>query len=624
MKRRYADWLKSQLGNHVSEQHDETQSQPRRRFGFFRGIGRGITFFRNVVLNTIFLILLIAILVAIFSDDDIKAVPNNAVLVLNPSGSLVEQKTYDDSVLDLLLGSNLRIETSMNDVLKTISYAATDDRIQLVLVDFSKLFDVDFAESERIQNALNELNGAGKEIWSHAATYTQGTYMLAMVADRVLMDPMGDLVFSGVTSSTMYYKDLLDKLNVDVDVYAEGEFKTAVEPFTRTDMSDAAKTVNMELVDSLWVRMKQRIASARNVKENALDEYTTALHELVVDNRDGFADLAVNYGFVDALVTKPELDDEYHERLSPSLRPIKFYDYLPHVPSSRQFGRPKVGVVVVQGDILGVQTQITGQSSSWVKRIEKVRKDDSYRALVLRVISPGGSVIASEEIRRALDDFKETERPLVASFGGTAASGGYWISLPADQIFATPTTLTGSIGVFGLYPNVDDALSEFGVTNDVIRTTPYGLASSLTVKPTDATHSLRALTVKRFYDQFVGLVAKARDKPIEYIEGLAQGRVWLGTDALESGLVDELGEIEVAIARAAELAGLDEYDVEYVQQNAGFLSPLDSLAEKTRRTFAEILLPIDSIGQHVVRDIRYLRDPSNVYARCSECNLFDR
>ena len=418
----------------MSEQHNDSQSESPRRFRFFRGIGRGITFLRNVVLNTIFLIVLIAILLAVFIDDDVKAVPDSAVLVLNPAGNLVEQETYDDPFLDLLFGSNVPIETPISDVLNAISYAAKDERIQLVILDFSRLLDIDMAESERIQNALNELSAFGMEIWAHATSYTQGTYMLAMGADRVLMDPMGDLVFSGVSSSTTYYKDLLDKLNINVNVYAEGEFKSAVEPFIRNDMSDAAKTVNTGLVDSLWTRMKQRIVSTRNIDESQFDQYSTALHELVINKEAGFADLAVDYGFVDALMTKQELDDEYHERLSPSLRPIKFYDYLAHVPSNRQIGKPKIGVVVVQGEILGVQTQITGQSSSWVKQIEKVKKDDSYRALVLRVISPGGSVIASEDIRRALEEYKETDRPLVASFGGTAASGGYWIALPADQI----------------------------------------------------------------------------------------------------------------------------------------------------------------------------------------------
>lgn len=605
----------------MSEPIQEMQSQAPRRFGFFRGIGRGITLLRNIVFNTLFLIILMGVLIAVFTDDDVKAVPEDAVLVLNPVGRLVEQTTYDDPVLDLLFRSNIPIETPINDVLNTISYAATDDRIQLVVLDFSRLFDVDMAESERIQNALDELSGVGKEIWAHATSYTQGTYMLSMHADRVLMDPMGDLVFSGVTSSTTYYKDLLDKLNISVDVYAEGEFKSAVEPFIRNDMSDAARTVNTGLVDSLWARMKTRITSVRNLDQNQFSEYSSSLHELVVDDEIGFADLAVQYGFIDALVTKPELDDEYHEQLSPALRPINFYDYLPHVPNGRQVGKPKIAVVIVQGELLGVQTQITGQSSSWVQQIEKVQNDTSYRALVLRVNSPGGSVIAAENIRRALEDFKETNRPLVASFGGTAASGGYWIALPADQIYATPTTLTGSVGVFGLYPNVDDALTEIGVTHDVIRTTPYGLASSLMVKPTDATHSLRTLMVKRFYYQFVDLVATARDKPVEYIEELAQGRVWLGTEALKSGLIDQIGEIEAAIAKAAELAGVTEYDVEYVQQSTSLISPLDTFAENVRTLLAEHLLPVDSIGRYLTREIKYLRDPSNVYARCTSCEL---
>ena len=258
----------------MSDQDSESQPRTTRRFGFLRGLGRGITILRNVVLNVLFLIVLIAVLAAIFSDDGVKPVPTNAVLVLNPSGALVEQTTYDDPVLDLLFGSNVPIETPINDVLNAISYAAKDERIELVILDFSRLFDVDMAESERIQNALNELSESGKEIWAHATSYTQGSYMLAMAADRVLMDPMGDLVFSGVTSSTTYYKDLLDKLNINVDVYAEGEFKTAVEPFTRNDMSDAAHTVNTGLVNALWTRMKERVASARDVEENRFNQYS--------------------------------------------------------------------------------------------------------------------------------------------------------------------------------------------------------------------------------------------------------------------------------------------------------------------------------------------------------------
>ena len=605
----------------MSEQEQETQSGKSRRFGVIRTTGRAITILRNIVLNFLFIVVVIGVLVAVFSIDDIEPVPESAVLVLNPAGALVEQTMYDDPVLDLLFGSNVPVETPINDVLNAIAYAARDDRIQLVILDFSRLFDVDMAESERIQNALIELRDNNVEVWAHATSFTQGTYMLSMVADRVLMDPMGELIFTGVTSSTTYYKDLLDKLSINVHVYAEGEFKSAVEPYIRSDMSDTAYTVNSALVDSLWTRMTQRITSARNIDANRLTRYATALHELAMDDQLSLANVAVEYGFVDALVTKSELDDEYHERLSPSLRRIGFYEYLPHVPTQRQFGKPKIGVVVIQGEILGVQTQITGQASSWVRQIEKVRKDRGFRALVIRVNSPGGSVIASEDIRRSLEEFKKTNRPLIASFGGTAASGGYWAALPADEIYATPTTLTGSVGVFGLYPNIDGALSSIGVANDVVRTTPYGLSSSFTIAPTDETHSLRTLMVKRYYDQFVDLVASARDRPIEHIEKLAQGRVWLGSEALESGLIDRLGEIDEAIERAAELSGLEEYDVEYIQQTTGFLSPLDRLAVKARKYLADIVLPIDSIGRHLTREINYLRDPMNVYARCFKCNL---
>ena len=602
---------------------DVEQAQPvtaKRRFGFLRGVGRGFTVFRNLVLNVLFLVILIIVLVAIFSDDDIKAVPENAVLNLNPAGSLVDQSLYDDPILDFLIGPDLPIDTTINDVLNVLDHAAQDRRIQLVVLDFSRLFDVDFAETERIQNAILELRESGTEVWAHANSYSQGSYLLAMAADRVLMDPLGEFTLSGVSASRVYYHGLLNKLNIDVNVYAEGEYKTAVEPYLRSDMSDAARQINTHLVDSLWTRMKARIAEIRNIDESRIDEYANELHSLLSASDRDAAELAVDFKFVDALVTKSEIDDEYRENIDESLTSIKFYDYLQHVPTPRNFGQPRIAVVVVQGDILGVQSELTGRTSSWVNQIESVRKDRGYRGLVLRVNSPGGSVYTSENIRRALVKYKKTDRPLVASFAGTAASGGYWAALPADEIFATPVTLTGSIGVFGLYPNVDNALTNIGITNDVIRSTPYGLSDSLTVTPTDATHTLRAQMVKRHYDRFVKLVANAREHPVEYIEERAQGRVWLGEDALDEGLVDQLGELEAAIARTAELANLSEYDVVYVKPSPSAQTPLGLLLSELREAFVRTTFPMDLLARPL-NEIKYLRDPSHAYARCSACGL---
>ena len=586
-----------------------------------RGIGRAFRFIRETILNILVLLLLIAIISALLSGDEGDHVPSDAVLVLNPSGSLVEQETFSDPILDLIFSSSMPVETSIHKIVRTLEYAATDDRVQLLVLDFSRLLNVDFAELERLQGALLDFNASGKKVWAHATSYSQGTYLLAMVADRVLMDPMGDLIFSGVSASTTYYKDLLDKLKVDVNVYAAGEYKTAVEPYTRTDMSDAARLVNSKLVDALWQRLIQRVTAARDIKEERFVDYATRLHELLESRSAGFAQLAVEFGFVDALVTQSELKDEYREEISPDSQTIGYYSYLPHIEKPSQFGNPKIAVIVIEGEILGIESTVTGESSSWVKQVERATKDRSYEALVVRVNSPGGSVIESENIRRALVKFKDSGRPIVASFSGTAASGGYWVALPANQIVATPVTITGSIGVFGLYPSIENALQEIGISTDVIRTTPFGLATSAMVASTDAVHKLRSLMVKRYYDRFINLVAAARNKPVKDIEAIAEGRIWLGEDALELGLVDELGDFEVALAKAAELADLSEYRVEFLQRDINFFMPLGNLASKLKRTLVELLHPLDALSGSVNREIDYVRDPSDIYARCQDCGL---
>ncbi len=603
---------------------DLVEPSPKKgRWRLIRAIGRGFTVTRNFVLNVLFWFLFVTVLIAIFSREDKESLPNQAALLLNPGGSLVEQKTYSDPMFDLLFSDDLAIETLINDLLDALKFAATDDRVKLLLLDFSRLFDVDFAEVERIQEALTAFKKSGKPIWAFDSSYSQGTYLLAMNADRVLMDPMGELILSGVSSSSMHYKSLLDKLAIDVHVYAVGEFKSAVEPYTREDMSDAARTVGEQLVQTLWQRTKQRIVSYRNIEETQLDTYTSRLHELASQKGKALAQLAVDFGLVDELIAKSELTASYRKVVGQNVRQISFNDYLPHVVKDLSFGREKVAIVVIQGEILGTESQLTGQSNMWVQQINKVTRNPQYKALVLRVISPGGSVFESEDIRRALVAYKKTDRPLVASFGGTAASGGYWIALPADSIFATPVTITGSVGVFGLYPNLGNSLHRIGITNDVIRSTPYGLGSSLIVEPTEELHEIRTLSVKRYYNQFVNLVASAREKPVTFIEDIAQGRIWLGEDALKNGLVDELGELNDAVAKAADLAGLSTYEIEYVRPLDGLLSPLSRFVNASRAVVLDSLLQLsnDSLREYLSRELRYLRDPTNVYARCVSCDI---
>lgn len=599
----------------------DQKPEPNQRARIFRRIGRGITLFRHFVLNVIFLVALLTVLIFIFSEDEAITVPDEAVLVLNPAGVLVEQLEYTDPVIDFLLGSGTPLETSINELLKTIEYAATDDRVKLLMLDFSRLFNVDFAQVERIQNALLDFKESGKPIWSHGSSYSQGTYILSLIADRVLMDPLGSLILSGVTSSTSYYKDLLTKLNVDIDVFAEGQYKSAIEPYTRSGMSEPTRMVQTNLVQALWQRTRDRIVEFRGIDPERFDAFSTNLHNIVDDSNAGLAQIAIDYGLIDALISKSELSIEYDELLGKSHKTIKFYDYLPFAKQSENAQGDKIAVVVVEGDIFSIDSQLTGQQGGWVRQIRQVRNDKSYSGLVLRVNSPGGSVFESEDIRRELIRYKSTDRPLVASMGGSAASGGYWISAPADYIFATPVTLTGSIGVFGLFPNFADALDNIGISNEVIRTTPYGLSNSFTVKPTEEMQSVSKSTINQFYSYFLSIVAEAREMSLAQVAELAQGRVWLGKEALDLNLVDELGEIEAAIAKTAELAGVSSYRVEYIQPSNDSLSPLDTLLTKLRNQALRAIFPKGLTSSQTLQEIKYLQDPLNVYAQCRYCAI---
>ncbi|MYD42865.1 MAG: signal peptide peptidase SppA [Gammaproteobacteria bacterium] len=587
-----------------------------------RGIARAFTFVRNFILNVLFILIFFAVLTALIRSDDLEAIPHEAVLVFDPAGILVEQKTYRDPLFDTVFGASGGSQISITDMLDALDFAANDERVKLVILDFSRLYGVDFAEVERIQEAVLRLKDAGKEIWSFANSYSQGTYLLSAAADEVLMDPMGDLIFSGVTASTTYYKGLLDKLNVNVDVYHEGEYKTAIEPFIRSQMSDEAREVNANLLGTYWDRITQQMTSYRNLTETEFASYATSVHVGDTAPTSNLAQLAVERGFIDELVPRTFLKQRYQAKFEHNLREISFRKYLPHALADTNASQNVVAVLVLEGEILGLESAITGNRSSWVQQIDRITKSDEYQALVLRVNSPGGSVTESEEIRRALERYKETNRPLVASFAGTAASGGYWISLPADLIYAAPMTLTGSIGVFGLYPNLENALNSIGITNDVMRTSPYGLANDPMVAATPETHALRKLRVQRYYDYFVNLVANARNLSVEQVHQLAQGRVWLGVESTEIGLVDAIGEIEIAVAKAAELADFaDRYRVEYISPESSFRATFFDVGSRLKHYLAANLLPAEWIRSRTLENLRFLRDPADIYAHCANCKL---
>lgn len=603
----------------MSEPNQEAPS----RFSLRRALqltGRIFSLIRSFVLNLLTLLILIAVLVFVFSSDDKVAVPDNAVLVLNPTGSIVESRIEASALTDFWLFGSPSVQTSIHDILNTIEFAAEDDRVKLLLLDFSRVLAADFSQIERIQAAIESFKLTNKPVWAHASSYSQAQYAMSLGADKISMDPLGSLILSGVSITSQYYKGLLDKLNIDINVFAQGDFKSAIEPYTRNSKSEHVLVAQQAQVRKLWNRMVLRISSERGLDVKDVLTYAAQLHQLGEPEAVSLASIPVQAGLIDELLETERLSASVDEYLDLKSKQIGFSSYLPHVPeSTASFGEPRIAVVVVEGEILGLNTLVSGKPSGWINQITRVTEDDDFDALVVRVNSPGGSVIESEALRRSLRKYTETDRPLVVSMGGVAASGGYWIATPADHIMATPVTITGSIGVFGLHPNVERALESVGINTEVVSTTPFTSAQSFTKSPSPALLELRQRQVADIYERFVGLVMASRDKSFEEMHEIAQGRVWLGSEALNHGLVDSIGDFDESIAKAAELADVSQFHVEFVRGPSSPFDPVQNLIQDARSAIAELVFPASQLTHAVSERLRYVQDPSSIYAQCLEC-----
>lgn len=603
------------------------QDQASNRVSVLRQIiqtsGRTLQFIRNTILNILAfgLFFVFLIILFLFIGDDPEPVPDESILVFNPSGSIVEQVTQSSTLDSLLDASALPTQTAIDDILNTLKFASTDDRIKLLLLDFSKITGIDFSQSERIQNSIEAFKQTEKPVWAFASGYTQSQYTLASKADRVFMDPMGLFILTGVSYSTQYYKDLVDRYDIDVNVFAEGDYKSAIEPYVRSGKSEHVREAQTKMANALWKAIVENISSNRSIQPELIESYASELHKLNPSGNSSLAEVAVETGFIDELLTTNQMTKRLKEEAGTEPKKVTFRNYLPHVQKRNNSSENRIALIVIEGEILGISTLLTGQSSSWVKNIERVTEDSDYRALVLRVNSPGGSVDESEAMRRALSEFKETDRPLVVSFGGVAASGGYWIATPADHIVAHPLTITGSIGVFALFPTFENALANIGINQDSVTTSPYAGMQSLTRNPSDAALKLRKRQVGQIYSFFTRLVADSRDKPIDKVEDIAGGRVWLGRDALDLGLIDTLGDIEQAVRISADLADVDAYRVEHITSDSSNFLPLESVQAYMKEQLIGSVLPDAEIRKLISRYAINNLDPSAIFARCLECSV---
>lgn len=611
-------------------------------FSIFRKLCSVLNGLRKILLNLFFFGFLLIIIVASSEDDDAVIVPNNAALILNLAGDVVEQKSYintaDAFMNEALNEQEEKPEVLLTDIIKVIRHATTDDRINTIVLKLSKLKSASLTQSADIAKELEAFKASGKKIIAAGAQYTQTHYYLASFADEIWLDPKGWMLLEGYGRYQLYFQTALEKLKVSPHIFRVGTYKSAVEPYLRNDMSDAAKEANALWLNDLWSQYKNTVAAQRGFDITNFDEQAKDLVSKLAEVDGSMAEYALKNGWIDAIKTRTQaknaLVDIVGENKKGKYNRIKFNDYLSVITPSMPFTAPnvdKIAIVVAKGTILdGSQKSGTIGGDSTAKLLRKARYNKNVKGVVLRVDSPGGSAFASEIIRREIQLLKEAGKPVVASMGSYAASGGYWISVAADKIIASPSTITGSIGIFGMFMTFENSLSELGIYTDGVGTTElagFGVTRPLSKDVGD----IFQLTIERGYKDFITLVAENRSMTVSEVDGIAQGRVWSGAKAKELGLVDELGNLDDAIASVVELAGLETYDTWLIEKELSskdlFLKKLFSqtssllgFTETSHQT--GVINPIYQLKSQLektVKQVNNFNDPQGIYALCIAC-----
>ena len=587
----------------------------------FAAVSRTFAFLRVALANALIGLLLLVLVVAIMSAPKGVQIPNGTALLVAPKGSIVEQPSYPTFGVPPLL-SDVSNETKAGDIIDAIRRAASDERVAMLTLDLTELDFASTAHLEAIGEAIEEFRDADKNVVATSDYFTQPRYYLASFADEIYMHPLGELMLTGFGAYQDYYGSLLEKLKVNVHVYRIGSYKSAVEPYTRTDMSADAKKANQALVDDLWRSYVDQVAENRRLDPQALQHYANEYDVLLREVNGDAARAALENGLVDELLTHDAFRDRVAESVGTGdeLR-AGVAQYLRAVRGSERPGHgPKVAVIIVDGMILaGDQPRGVVGADSTSRLIRKAREDTDVKALVLRVDSPGGSAFASEVIRQELELVQATGKPVVVSMGGVAASGGYWISATADEIWAAPTTITGSIGVFAILPTFEDSLSSIGISRDGVGTSSLTGALDPFGGVSERMGNVLQAAVEDTYGRFVNLVARGRDMAPEEVEAIAQGHVWSGRKALELGLVDGLGHLNRAVEAAAQRAGIDAYKVVTIDE------PLSTQEKILMRLFDELGFsprPAAAWLEPIIarfESLASLNDPRHVYAICEFC-----
>ena len=556
----------------------------------------------------------------------------DGVLAMDLDGVLVEQASRPDALAAFAGAGDITHEFELRDLIAVLDTAKDDDRVKAISLDLDGFLGGGQASLTSLGEKIDEVKKSGKPVIAFATGYTDDRYQLASHASEIWMPSLGAMAVAGPGGNGLYFKGLMDKLGVTANVYRVGTYKAAVEPFTRSDMSPEARENAQALGDALLETWREDVARGRPAATPGL---TRLLADPVGVTRAASGDLAraaLELKLIDRIGDRRQYEARLAElggsddNSARAYNRIKLASYESQAVSE---DKGPIGVVTVAGEIVdGKAGPGTAGGETIARAIEKGLKKENLKALVVRVDSPGGSALASERIRQALMAAKEKDIPVVVSMGSVAASGGYWVSTAGDFIYAEPSTITGSIGVFGLLPSFEGTLAKLGIGADGIKTTPLSGEPDLLKGPSDAADALIQSGVEQIYARFLAIVAQARHKSPADVDRIAQGRVWDGGTARQLGLVDGFGGMNDAIAKAAELAklGEDERGLTYLEPAPDFADTLmaafasEEEAEDVPADALATLAPApEALLARAVRDLRSILSGPSIQARCLEC-----
>ncbi len=536
---------------------------------FMKKVWKTITYIRIGLANAIFLLFLLVVLIAIFSPKE-DPLPSKAPLLVTMSGVLVEEKTHKPSIVDVLNNDRRDTETVLRDIIKAIDHAAKDDNITGLIFNLNHLDGANLSKLEEIGQAISAFKASNKPVIAYADAYSQSQYFLASYADHIYLNSLGNVAVTGFGFFGSYFKEATEKLSIKFHLFKVGDYKDAAEPYVRNSMSEASREHNSQWVNALWDRYTSTIEQNRNIELGTIDSFITNISSTLESGKQDFAILSKEAGLVDDVVSRVALNKALIEKFGKE-KDSEYFKAIPHKRYVRKL-RPimpapanNIGLIVASGTIVdgyGSEGQIGGDELGQL--IRQAVGDTSIEALIIRVDSGGGSAFASEIIREEIANARAEGLPVYVSMSSVAASGGYWLATAADEIWSAPTTITGSIGVWGLVPNISESMKKLGIHSDGFGTTNLSDIYNIDRPMSDDAKRVFQAGVNDIYFKFIQLVSNARGQTPEAIHEIAQGRVWTGETALELGLVDQLGSLKDLRLHIAQKHNLTEPNVKVI------------------------------------------------------------